>query len=336
MLLQGLNSHAFGHIANNIVSSCHSVYECQMTYQRRFIPTTSALIAFEAVARNGSFTRAAEEMALTQSAVSRQVRALEEQLDCVLFERGNRQVSLTDAGRRYATEISKALMTIRDASIQVSGDGHNQVLNLAILPTFGTRWLMPRIPRFVARHPGITLKFATRIGRFDFAADGLDAAIYHGLPDWPGVRCTLMMREVVVPVASPEFVARNPCMAPADLLKYPRLAMKSRPDAWRKWFESNGIEARDDTGMSFEQFSTVAQACIGGMGVALMPEMLITRELDMRELVPVGKGVLNDEAYYFAEPVRNNPSRAAEHFRQWLLDETGSKDDDERRRAEPV
>lgn len=296
-----------------------------MTYQRRFIPTTSALIAFEAVARNGSFTKAAEEMSLTQSAVSRQVRALEEQIDCVLFERGSRQVSLTDAGQRYAAEISRALMTIRDATIQVGSKGQNQVLNLAILPTFGTRWLMPRIPRFVSRHPGITLNFATRIGRFDFAADGLDAAIYHGRPDWPGVRCTLMMREVVVPVASPGFVARNPGLSPGELLKLPRLSMKSRPNAWSRWFEAHGIEAREDSGMSFEHFSTLAQACIGGMGVALMPEILIARELAQQELVPVGESALNDAAYYFAEPVRKDSGAAADLFRQWLLDEVRSQ-----------
>lgn len=296
-----------------------------MTYQRRFIPTTSALIAFEAVARNGSFTKAAEEMSLTQSAVSRQVRALEEQIGCMLFDRGSRQVSLTDAGQSYATQISQALMTIRDATIQIGSNGHNQVLNLAILPTFGTRWLMPRIPRFVSRHPGITLNFATRIGRFDFAADGLDAAIYHGRPDWPGVRCTLLMREAVLPVASPGFVAGNPRPAPDELVKFPRLSMKSRPDAWQKWFEAHGIEPREDTGMSFEHFSTLAQACIGGMGVALMPEVLITGELARQELVPVGERAMNDEAYYFAEPVRNNSSAAAELFRQWLLDEVSGQ-----------
>lgn len=292
-----------------------------MTYRRRLIPSTSALIAFEAVARNGSFTKAAQEMSLTQSAVSRTVQALEEQLGYRLFDRNGRRVELTDAGRSYAREISQALMTIRDATIKLVSNRQDQVLNLAILPTFGTRWLMPRIPRFVSRHPGITLNFTSRIGQFDFAAENLDAAIYHGRPDWPGVQCTLLMREAVVPVASPEFVAQNAGLSPGALLRLPRLAMKSRPTAWARWFERHGFEAPEGAGMSFEHFSTLAQACIAGMGIALMPEFLIARELDQRELIPVGESVMNDEAYYFAEPALRNSNAAAALFRQWLLDE---------------
>lgn len=150
-----------------------------MKHQRRFIPSTSALTAFESVARTGSFTLAAQELSLTQSAVSRQVRGLEEQLDCALFDRNSRKVELTEAGRLYVGEVGQALQTIRDATIQVVTKRSEKVLNVAILPTFGTRWLMPRISRFVANYPDITLNFTTRIGRFDFIADDLDIAIYH-------------------------------------------------------------------------------------------------------------------------------------------------------------
>lgn len=156
-----------------------------MQNQRRLIPSTSALTALEAIARTGSFTLAAQELSLTQSAVSRQIRGLEDQLDCVLFERNSRRVELTEVGHLYVDEIQRALQVIRDATIQVVTKRQEQVLNVAILPTFGTRWLMPRISGFVAKYPDITLNFTTRIGRFDFIADDLDVAIYHACRTGP-------------------------------------------------------------------------------------------------------------------------------------------------------
>lgn len=297
-----------------------------MKHQRRFIPSTSALTAFESVARTGSFTLAAQELSLTQSAVSRQVRGLEEQLDCALFDRNSRKVELTEAGRLYVGEVGQALQTIRDATIQVVTKRSEKVLNVAILPTFGTRWLMPRISRFVANYPDITLNFTTRIGRFDFIADDLDIAIYHGLPDWPNVNCTLLMNETVVPVSSPAFRDANEISSPTDLLSVQRLSMHSRPTAWKNWFKSQDINLSNNSGMFFEQFSTLSQACVAGIGVALMPEFLIEPELEQESLVQIGASVVNDSAYYVAQPVQQGPNQAASSFKNWLLSEAGKSD----------
>jgi len=297
-----------------------------MKHQRRFIPSTSALAALESVARTGSFTLAAQELSLTQSAVSRQVRALETQLDCTLFDRNSRKVELTEAGRSYVGEIRQALQIIRDATIKIVTKRPEKVLNVAILPTFGTRWLMPRISRFVAKYPDITLNFTTRIGRFDFIADDLDIAIYHGLPDWPNVNCTLLLSETVVPVASPAFRDANEINAPKDLLSVQRLSMHSRPTAWKNWFKSQGISLSNDSGMFFEQFSTLSQACVAGIGVALMPEFLIEPELEQQDLVQIGASVLNDSAYYVAQPTQHDANKAADLFKSWLLAEAGKKE----------
>lgn len=292
-----------------------------MKNQRRLIPSTSALAALEAVARCGSFTLAAQELSLTQSAVSRQVRGLEAQLDCALFKRSNRKVELTVAGHLYVGEVQQALQIIRDATLKTIAKGQDQVLNIAILPTFGTRWLMPRISGFVAQYPDITLNFTTRIGRFDFSADGLDIAIYHGLPDWPDVDCTLLMRETVVPVVSPSFRRDNPVATPRDLLRLPRLSMHSRPTAWLNWFQAQGITLEEENGMSFEHFATLSQACIAGVGVALMPGFLIEPELARRVLVQIGQSVVNDSAYYVARPAKLPGNTAARLFEQWLMKE---------------
>lgn len=297
-----------------------------MKHQRRLIPSTSALVAFESVARTGSFTLAAQELSLTQSAVSRQVRGLEELLDCALFDRNSRKVELTEAGRLYVGEVQQALQIIRDATIQVVTKRPEKVLNVAILPTFGTRWLMPRISGFVAKYPDITLNFTTRIGRFDFIADDLDIAIYHGLPDWPNVNCTLLMSETVVPVASPVFRDANEISSPQDLLSVQRLSMHSRPTAWKNWFKSQDIDLSNNSGMFFEQFSTMSQACVAGIGVALMPEFLIEPELKKQELVRIGASVVNDSAYYVAQPVQHGLNKTAELFKEWLLFEAGKKE----------
>ena len=272
---------------------------------RRFTPSTAELLAFDAVARLGGFSLAAKELSLTQSAVSRQVAALENALGTILFERANRRVSLTKTGAQYADEISQALRIIRDATLQMVTNRQGQVLNIAVLPTFGTRWLMPRISGFVAQHPDITLNFSTRIGRFDFASQGLDIAIYHGLPDWPGVDCTLIMAETMVPVAAAGFSGR--------VENAQKLTLHSRPDAWESFGGNTGA------GMTFEHFSTLSQACIAGIGVALMPEFLIETELARGDLKVVGDRFVNNAAYYIAEPQKPVQNAAAEKFKHWVL-----------------
>ncbi len=291
-----------------------------MNVQRRLLPSTSALAAFEAVARLGSFTAAAQELDLTQGAISRQIGLLEEQFGRRLFERDSRNVRLSAAGEIYAEAVRAALGQLRDAALGLMSNRHSGVLNLAILPTFGTRWLMPLIPDFVTKNPDITINFVTRIGRFDFARERLDAAIHHGLPDWPDADSTLLMRETVMPVVSPEFLASRAVATAADISRLPLLHMATRPGAWSEWFEEQGLSAPTGPGMQFEQFGTVAQACMAGLGVALLPQVLISGELQRGQLVPApGQPMQSRSAYYLVVPhdKRGHPPVAS--FRDWLL-----------------
>lgn len=291
---------------------------------RKLLPSTSALAAFDSVARLGSFSGAAEELSLTQGAISRQVSGLEEQLGILLFDRTSRGVVLTTAGADYAKAVASALAQIRSASLTAMTKRHSDQLNLAILPTFGTRWLMPRIPQFVARHPEITLNFATRIGIFDFDRDGIDMAIHIGQPDWPGAECTFLMEEMVAPVASPAFLKSHPVNKGEDLMRLPLLHMASRPGAWNHWFESLGIAGTPSQGMRFEQFGNVAQACIAGLGVALMPLFLIDAELASGQLVEAfPHQVRSPSAYYAVAPLSKADFRPVVAFRAWLLEEVG-------------
>ncbi|CDZ70210.1 LysR family transcriptional regulator [Neorhizobium galegae] len=295
-----------------------------VSLSRKLLPSTSALAAFDSVARLGSFSGAAEELSLTQGAISRQVSGLEEQLGIQLFHRTSRGVSLTSAGADYAKAVANALSQIRSASLQVMTKRHSDQLNLAILPTFGTRWLMPRIPQFVARHPEITLNFATRIGVFDFDRDGIDMAIHIGQPDWPGAECTFLMEEMVAPVSSPAFLASHPIKKAEDLMRLPLLHMASRPGAWNHWFESLGITGTPSQGMRFEQFGNVAQACITGLGVALMPLFLIDSELATGQLVEAfPHQVRGTSAYYAVAPLSKTDFHPVVAFRAWLIEEIG-------------
>ncbi len=295
---------------------------------RRLLPSTSALAAFDAVARHGSFSDAAEELSLTQGAISRQIAALEEQLGTLLFERTSRHVTLSDAGCLYWAAVQPALASIRSASLQLMSQMRGSVLNLAFLPTFGTRWLIPRIPRFVAQYPDIILNFSTRIGQFDFEREGLDAAIHIGQPDWPDADCTFLMDETVAPVCSPAFLRAHPLQSPTDLFHLPLFNMASRPGAWDHWFKSLDLAAPASGGMRFEQFSHVSQASQAGLGVALMPLFLIRSELENAQLVIAWPHrIKSPSSYYFVTPKARATSHAVTCFRDWLLAEISREND---------
>ncbi|RMX07950.1 LysR family transcriptional regulator [Corticibacter populi] len=296
-------------------------------FARRDLPPTSLLIAFESVARLLSFTAAASELHLTQSAVSRQIRALEEFLGIALFIRERQTVRLSGVGQTYAQEVREALTRITSATLACKANPQGGVLNLAILPTFGTRWLAPRLPDFFQRHPGTTLNISTRLAAFDFQLDPQDAAIHFGESHWPGSESTFLMNETVVPACSPEFLAQNPIDGVPGLSRQSLIHLASRSGAWPAWFRTQGMEPPEAPGMHFDQFATAAQAAVAGIGVALLPSFLIARELQQGELVSAVPGlppVQSIGAYYLVWPTRraNYPPLAA--FRSWLQDKAAA------------
>jgi LysR family transcriptional regulator, glycine cleavage system transcriptional activator len=287
--------------------------------QRRLLPSTAAMTAFDAVARLGSFSAAAAALDLTPGAISRQVDLLEAQLGVKLVLRTNKGISLTGKGQRYAESAKEIIKTMRLMSLEAMASNTSSTLRLAILPTFGTRWLLPRMPEFLKENPGITVNFATRIGKVDFEEERLDAAIHVGEPDWAGCQFKFLMRETVAPVCSPDFLAENPIKSPDMLLKMPLLEMASRPNAWHHWFASLGIEASYREGMRFEQFMHVSQACSAGLGVALMPLFLIAAELANGQLARAFDwSVESPSAYYFAVPSGKLAEPQVARFSDWL------------------
>lgn len=293
-----------------------------MSYQRRLIPSTSMLLAFDAAARTGSFTLAAKELNLTQGAVSRQITALENQLDVTLFQRVGKTVQLTATGKSYAQEIHGALQSIRNASLNAMTNPLNGILNLAILPTFGTRWLMPKLPKFLAENPTITVNFVTKLSPFDFQSENLHAAIHYGQPDWPGTESTFLMGEEVIPVCAPALLRNNPISNTAQIAELPLLHLTSRPEAWNQWFSHHDLPPPQQQGMAFEQFSIIAQAAVAGLGVALLPSFLIQNELTSEELVTIGEqSMVSDSGYYLIMPQDGAAYSPTQAFKEWLLQE---------------
>ncbi|MBO6756288.1 MAG: LysR family transcriptional regulator [Roseibium sp.] len=292
--------------------------------KRAFVPPADTLIAFECAARHASFTRAAEELHLTQGAVSKQVRHLEDRLGVELFRRVRQRIVLTDAGRLYLHDIRGALEALTAATRQVmSYAGREDVLNLAVLPTFGTRWLAPRLARFLRIYPSAGLNLSVRLQPFDFEHEPFDGAIHHGDPVWAGAIADFLFPEEVIPVGSPVFRDRHNIRVPEDLANVPRLQLATRPLAWRQWFDLAGVAAETAfQGARFEQFVMVSEAAIHHVGAALMPRFFIQDELAAGRLVQLcDLALAQRSAYHFVYPENRTSKPVVTAFRDWLLDE---------------
>ncbi len=293
---------------------------------RRILPSLTALQCFDASVRHMSFTRAADELNVTQSAVSRQIRQLEEYIGRPLFRRVKQRLALTEAGEAYSAAVRELLDQAEAATLQVMAYGSGGgLLTLALLPTFGSRWLVPRLSDFSAKHPDIQLNLVTQVKPFEFAGSDIDAAIHFGTPDWHGAVCHRLMGEVVVPVAAPSVIAaRGKAMRPNDVRSYTLLQHATRPEAWQEWLHACGVDSIDGhIGPRFEQFHMVIQAAIAGLGLALLPRFLIQEELSSGRLVvavdrPVESG---EHGYYLVHPARKADLRKVVLFREWLLEQ---------------
>ena len=305
---------------------------------RRALPSTQALMCFESAARHESYTKAAQELALTQSAVSRQIIALEEMVGLALFKRTRHGVLLTDAGRQYAQQVGRWLQGLeRDTLDLMSHQGEGGTIKLAAVPTFATRWLLPRLPQLRTLHPDIRVHIDVQTRPFVFADTGFDAALFAGTSEqvahWPGVQAQWLMDEETVPVCSPQLLAtaqeKEPGRAwqpvsPDVIATLPLLQQSTRPYAWQQWFDTLQVPApRAMEGIKLELFSMLSVAASQGLGVALIPPMLIEQELARGDLVVACDRPLQGErAYYWITPTVSETlvqTAALRIFSEWLI-----------------
>ncbi|MEQ6248758.1 LysR substrate-binding domain-containing protein [Sulfitobacter sp. HNIBRBA3233] len=289
-----------------------------MIAPRRYLPSVSALLAFEACARLGSATQAATELSLTQSAISRQIKTLEEQLGVELMARQGRQLVLTQVGQDYVREVREVLGRLAQASINARTDRQSGVLTLAILPAFGMHWLAPRLSGFSAAHPEVTVNLSTRLRPFSLGPSPFDAAIHFGHEDWPGVHYMPLLPEIVVPVCAPDLHGA-PFDDPAAMLAHPLLHLETRPRAWARWLEAVGHADAPPHGMMFDQFATMAQAAMHGLGIALLPTFVADPYLKSGQL-KLASDKTNESigSYFLVWPDDRPAPRALRAFCEWL------------------
>ncbi|WP_276327903.1 transcriptional regulator GcvA [Kiloniella majae] len=291
----------------------------------RYVPSLTALRTFESSARHMSFTKAAEELNVTQSAVSRQIRQLEDELGIRLFERVRQRLVLTEAGASYVQEVRKGLDQLKSATLNLLAyQGVGGELLLACLPTFGSRWLIPRLGRFTSQHPEINVNLVTRIEAFNFESEDIDAAIYFGDSNWPGTISDKLMGEEMIPVCSPSLLEDvGSIETPGDLSHHTLLQLRSRPYAWQEWLK--GKETQDinpAAGPKFEQFHMIINAALTGLGVALLPAFLIKEELSKGLLTQLfDDSIRGKNAYYLVYPENKRGLPRLQTFRRWLLRE---------------
>jgi len=287
------------------------------------IPSMGALLAFEAAARHESFTHAARELFLTESAISRQINTLESNLGVRLFVRVKQRVVLTRAGRVYGAQVRRALESLdRDTlSIIAHGSGGGY-LELAVLPTFASQWLIPRLGDFNARYPDVRVNMGVRTETFAFTDTHFEAAIHYGKPTWPGTSADFLFREEVIPVCAASLL-EHPVSSPPDLLDYPLLHSTTRPDGWATWFANLGVEDnRTMQGVRYELHTMLLSAAAAGLGIALVPRFFVDTEAQTsRLIVPFDAPAVAEAAYYLVYPTELSHGKPLASFREWLLQE---------------
>jgi LysR family glycine cleavage system transcriptional activator len=282
----------------------------------------TSLRVFEAAARHLSFSDTAVELNLTQSAVSRQIRALEDLLSIKLFRRVRQRLKLSEAGAAYLPVVRTCLSRLEAATLGLlSHQGSGGTLTLAVLPTFGAKWLIPRMPAFWSANPQIMVHIVTRAAALDFATEELDAAIHFGDPMCGGVISNRLMGEEVVSVCAPALGRKLSPRRMSDLENQTLLQHTTRPNAWPEWLSAAGAShSSPRKGPRFEHFSHVIQAAIAGLGVAILPRFLIDDELTSGKLImPFDFKARSTQAYYLVYPEEKQDVPAIIAFRDWLL-----------------
>lgn len=285
---------------------------------RRYLPSIPSLLALEAVDRLGTATAAANELSLTHSAVSRQIKVMEGQIGVKLVVRDGVGLKLTPAAHDYCGHVRRLLGELSQDTLRLRANPAGGSLNLAILPAFGMHWLAPRLKSFAVDHPEVTVNLSTRLRPFDFDREPLDAAIHYGSRDWQGVGYLRLAGEELLPVCAPGFLS-VPLTRVEHLTALPLLHLETRSGAWQDWFGRQGVEVGAVPGMLFDQFSTMAQAAVHGMGVALLPHYLAQSEIERGRLTSAfGNPTPTDGQYFLVWPQQAVIKPQVEKFMTWI------------------
>jgi DNA-binding transcriptional LysR family regulator len=299
---------------------------------RNALPPLDLLVGFESAARHLSFTKAGEELFLTQSAVSRQIKELEDQLGVTLFQRRHRALALTEAGHQFYAAASQALSTMRSATERLRAKTGRKVLSVTTTHSFAALWLIPRLAGFTRDHPDMDVRITADVKMVDLERDGFDLALRHGPASLAGPGATRLFGEKVFPVCSPKLLRKNPLQKPADLKNHVLLSYDD-PDVrhpwlhWKTWLEVERIADLKPAGtLSFSGYEQIIPAAVAGHGVALGRTPLVKDLIADGQLVAPFKSQADPARAYFAIVSKNAASRPeVAAFVEWLKAEASKK-----------
>jgi LysR family glycine cleavage system transcriptional activator len=288
----------------------------------RRLPPLNALKAFEAAARSESFTRAAEELSVTQGAVSHQVKALEATLGVKLFNRERQRLTMTETGRDYLAVVRDALDRIAVGTERLVQRQASGTLTVSTSPDFAAKWLVHRLGRFAEAHPDIDLRVSATMHQVDFAREDVDLAVRHGDGNWAGLDVVRLCSERLFAVCSPKLVAgRNRIAQASDLLKFPLLRLDDWKN-WSKWFDAAGVDAPVTAGPVLNRASMLIDAAVDGQGIALARTALAAWDLINGRLVrPIDVSLRLFNTYWIVCPNVTSSVPKIATFRKWLLAE---------------
>ncbi|MCB2096781.1 MAG: transcriptional regulator GcvA [Parvularculaceae bacterium] len=287
----------------------------------RRLPPLVSLRVFESVARHLSFTKAADDLHVTQAAVSHQIKNLEEWLSIPLFLRLNRTIKLTKEGEAYATALTGAFEAIADATDAILKDTGQQAINIATFDSIAANWLAPRIKKFQSRHPEMAIKILTHSAYSDFADGDIDVEIRYGAGDWPNLYVVKIADEDIFPVCSPKLLGRRKRpLNVADLDEY-SLIHDELVMEWSDWIEAaGGTSAKADKGMRYNHSHIVIRAAAAGEGMALGRSLLVADDIAAGRLVaPFEHKMPSKYSYYLVRPREHAEKAWAKSFEEWLL-----------------
>ena len=293
---------------------------------RRKISNTAALVAFEAAARHENLSVAAEELGLTESAVSRQITALEDYLGLKLFNRIRNRLSISNAGRIYREQVSSSLDQLEKHTLSLMAhQGLGGVLELAVIPTFTLKWLIPRLKDFYAQHPEILINMRERPEPFLFRNSNFDAAIHFDHPAWAGVIKIDLFGEELIPIISPRYFDVTAIRDPADLHDIPLLhkATAVRADAWKRWFARVGSQTNYSLrGPQYELYTMLIEAARAGLGAALVPRFYVAEDIASGALAaPFSEGLPDEKQFCVVYPDYKQDYRPLTLFLDWVVAE---------------
>ena len=287
------------------------------------LPSLNGLRAFEAAARHLSFTRAASELNVTQTAISHQIKRLEDELGIRLFVRQNRSLALTPQARDYLPLVRAAFDDLRLATELLVRKDNGKVLTVSTIASLAAKWLLPRLISFQEAHPGIDVRITTSTSLVDFRKDDVDAAIRYGRGHWPGARAEWLMADELFPVCSPALLQGDkPLRCPEDLAHHTLLqASGGYDDDWRLWLTAAGlpVEISRQSSLSFDLLFMTVQAAIDGLGVAIGRTAYVQDDIAKgRLVVPFKMALPSDAGFYLVTPEGRTDAPKLTAFRQWL------------------